>query len=266
VVARQFEWLEKEISEVRTRRFFDFDGLASNDLRRAIESSSLLVPDSYKAFVLQFGNAKLYQQRVGYALGVRAAPVEAISKKTGELLLIFGHYQRRHAYFKADLLKDGQECPVFESHGRGLREVADGFLAWLKMRSIVARKAISVRRWAQIVQGPSPFTARETAIVEARRAYSWRLVGIDDNGDRLFEVHNGARIALPFYSIGIRDKRGGFIGRSFLQVSNIKPGATAVIKHGCYKKYIDQANLDAHALPDPEPEDRDSYWEFKIEP
>jgi hypothetical protein len=79
MVATQFEWLEKEISEVKTRRFFDFDGPASSDLTRAIESSSLLVPDSYKAFVLQFGNAKLYKQKVGYALGVRAAPVEVIS-------------------------------------------------------------------------------------------------------------------------------------------------------------------------------------------
>jgi hypothetical protein len=266
MAAGPFAWLEKEISEVKTRRFFDFDGRASRDLRRAIESSSLLVPDSYKAFVLQFGNAKLYKQRFGYALGVRAAPVEVISKKTGELLLMFGHYRGRYAYFKADLLNDGQESPTFESHQGGLSEVADGFLAWLKMRSIAARKAIGVRRWAQVVQGPSPFTARETAIVEARRAYSWRLVGIDDNGDRLFEVHNGASIALPFYSIGIREKTGEFMGRVWLPVSNIEPGATAVIKHDCYKKYVDQANLDAHALPDPEPEDRDSYWEFKMEP
>lgn len=258
----QFEWLEKEISEVRTRKFFDFDGPASDDLRRAIESSDLPIPDSYEAFVLQFGNAKLYKQHVGYAVGVRAAPVEAISKN-GELLLCFGHFQDHNAYFKVDLLKDGEESPVFESHQGGLRKVADGFLHWLKMRSVATRKAIGVRRWAQIVQGPSPFTAKEKSIVEARKAYSWRLVGIDDNGDCLFEVHNGARIALPFYSIGIRDKRGGFLGRVRLPVSNLNPGSTEVIKHGCYKKYIERENLDAYSLPDPEPEDRDSYWEFK---
>jgi hypothetical protein len=267
MAARQFEWLEKEISEVKTRRFFDFDGPASGDLKSAIENSNLPLPDSYKAFVLQFGNAKLYKQHAGYAIGVRAGPVEAVSRKKAEPLMIFGHFRDHHAYFKVDLLECGEESPVFEGYPQAeIRKIADGFLDWLKMRSAAARKAIGVKRWAEIVRGPSPFTDGERAIVEARRACSWRLIGMDDDGDCLFEVHNGARIALPFLSIGIRDKRGGFLGRAWLPVSGIGPGETAVIKKDCYKKYVERADLDAYALPEPEPEDRDSYWEFKTGP
>ncbi|MBI1926545.1 hypothetical protein HYR99_20165 [Candidatus Poribacteria bacterium] len=259
---RQFKWLEKEISEVKTRKFFDVDGTASDDLRRAVESSNIPVPDSYKAFVLQFGNSKLYKQQAGYAVGVRAAPVEAISRD-GEPLLCFGHYQDRQAFFKVDLLKEGDESPVFESQQGGLKMVADGFAQWLTMRCAAVRKAIGARRWGQIVGGPSPFTERETAIVEARRAYTWRIIGTDDNGDVLFEIYNGSKIVLPFFSVGIRHKKGGFSGTVWLPVSQIEPGSTAVVRHECYKRHIEQIDLEAYELPDPEPEDKLSYWEFK---
>ena len=257
-----FNWLEQEISEVKTRKFFDFDGPASEGLRKSIEESTLSVPNSYKAFVMRFGNAKLYKQHAGYALGVRAAPVEAISKD-GEPMLCFGYYQDHQAYFKTQLLHDGEEAPVFESQAGGLRQVADGFAPWLKLRSDDARKAIGVKRWKMILQGPKPFTEKEAALVEARKAYSWHIVGTDDNGDVLFQVHNGSKLVLPFYSVGIRDKRGGFSGQVWLPVSQIEPGSTDTVKHECYKNYIDRSNIEAYELPDPEPEDRDSYWEFK---
>jgi hypothetical protein len=115
----------------------------------------------------------------------------------------------------------------------------------------------------QIVHDPNPFTPAEREIVEARRAYSWRWLGTDDDGNYLFEVHNGSRMTLPFYSVGIRDKKEDFIGAVWLPVSDVKPGSTAVIKHEGYKEYIERENIEAFALPDPEPDDRDSYWEFK---
>jgi hypothetical protein len=79
--------------------------------------------------------------------------VEAVAKH-GEALLCFGHYRSSRAYFKVDLLDDdGGESPVCESQQGGLRMVADGFAQWLELRCAAARKAIGVRRWAQIVQG-----------------------------------------------------------------------------------------------------------------
>jgi hypothetical protein len=260
--SKTFDWLEQEIAAVKTRRFFEVDGPASEDPSETIESSAKEVPQSYKDFVLRFGNAKLYKQQAGYLLGVRATPVETVSR-TGERFLCFGHYQESQVCFKVDLLKEGAESPVFENHQGALKEVAPGFLEWLKKRSADARKAFGKKRWAQIVRGPSPFTAREAAIVDARKAFSWRNVGIDETGDVLFEVHNGSNATLPFYSVGVQDKRGGFAGRVWLPVSHIEPGSTAVVKHGAYKDNIERTNLDLYDLPDPEPEDRLSYWEFK---
>ena len=49
--------------------------------------------------------------------------------------------------------------------------------------------------------GPSPFTAEELAIVEARRQFSWRLVGVTASGEVMYEVTNGSDRRLPFLSI-----------------------------------------------------------------
>lgn len=263
LVSTTFEWLEKEINEVNTRKFFDIDKSASYNFRKKIESLELPIPNSYKAFVLKFGNAKLYKQHIGYALGVRAIPSKAVSKD-GEQLLCFGYFQNYQACFKVSLLKEGEESPVFESQKNGrLKRIADDFSQWLKIRANVIHKEIGAKRWSQIVRGPSPFTKREKEIVEIRRLYSWEIIRIDENGDVFFKVHNGSTTKLPFYSIGVRDKKGGLTGKAWLPVSHIEPGSTEIIKDECYKKYIDRDNLDIYDLPDPEPEDKEDYWEFK---
>lgn len=257
-----FEWLENEISEVKTKNFFQVDGPASADLEQAISSSGISVPNSYKAFVLNFGNAKLYKQVGGYALGVRACPKEAISND-GESLLCFGHYLFSKAFFKTKLLDSGKESPVFESQAGGLRKTANGFAEWLQMRSSTIRKGIGKNRWSQIVNGPKPFTKNELNILEARRSFDWRIVSIDEDGNVNFEVFNDSTTVLPFLSVGIRSKDGGFSGAVYLPVSDLAPGSKKTVKHECYKGYIDRNKVEAYELQDPGPEDRDEYWEFK---
>jgi hypothetical protein len=74
-----FEWLEKEISEIRTPRFHIVDGPADAKLRRAVMGSNFPMPSEYKEFVLRFGNAKLYRvsrsdcHQVGVFAGPRSA-------------------------------------------------------------------------------------------------------------------------------------------------------------------------------------------------
>jgi hypothetical protein len=46
-------------------------------------------------------------------------------------------------------------------------------------------------------------------------------------------------------------------------VGHIRPGGTAVVAKETYKDLIAPEEVEAYALPDPEPEERDRYWEFR---
>jgi hypothetical protein len=263
-----FEWLRNEMARVNTAKFYIVDGSAPADLREAIEHSDVPIPPSYEAFVLQFGNAKLYRQGSVYLVQVFASLLDAESNE-GETLLQFGRTDMSLAYFKESLLIRGQESPVFEwYHEQGLRQTAANFEEWLRVKCAAARGLFKKKEWEAIEKGPQPFSAQEKAIVEARKRFRWRVVGIALSGDLRFKVHNGSDLVLPFLSIGIRGKlrppkSGPLNGGIWLPVSSVLPGETQIIEKGCYKNLVDPKDVEAFAEPDPEPEDRDRYWEFK---
>ena len=258
-----FQWLKDEMAQVQTRKFYLVDGPASDELRRAVESSDFPLPPSYQQFVLQLGNAQLYRSGSIYYVTIYAGPREVESAK-GEALIQIGRTETSMAYFKDSLLMPEAESPVFEwRHHQGLRRAADGFEPWLKAKCRAARTRYKKREWEAILQGPPPFTIEEQAIVAARRKFRWRVVGSADNGDIQFEVHNGSDMVLPFLSIGIRGKHGQVNGGVWLKVASILPGETRVIEKDCYKKWLPPEDVDAFEKPDPGPEDRDRYWEFR---
>ena len=170
---------------------------------------------------------------------------------------------RSNAYFKASLLRGEEESPVFEGYPSRQVQVADSFEVWLTKRCKTARKTYKKQGWAEIIAGPSPFTPEERRIVEARRLFTWRVVGITPERDLLIEVHNGSDMVLPFLSIGVRRKDSGPFGGIWLPVSHVRPGQTAVVERDAYKKMVDPSGIELFPQPDPEPEDRDRYWEFK---
>jgi len=257
-----FEWLSQEIREVATNKYFVTDGPATADFREAVLGEEVGLPSSYKEFVLLFGGAKLYRQRSGYGLGVKAAPMSAVSPG-GDDLLCIGHYLDRPAYFKVSTLGEGPEAPVFESGAGGLVRAADGFELWLRSRASAIRKALGKRRWASIVKGPAPFSLEEQAIVEARNFFDWRVVGVAENGDTLIDVTNNSDRVLPFLSIGVRSAKGDFGGKIWLPISEIAPSETKRCQKDCYKRHVSAGDLELFSLPDPGPEDRDGYWEFR---
>lgn len=83
------------------------------------------------------------------------------------------------------------------------------------------------------------------------------------NGDIQFEVHNGSDMVFLFLSIGVRGKNGKVNGGVWLPVSSVMPGQTCIIEKDCYKDFIPPTEVDVFDKPDPDPEDRDRYWEFK---
>jgi hypothetical protein len=48
-----------------------------------------------------------------------------------------------------------------------------------------------------------------------------------------------------------------------LVISHIGPGQKAVLHTDCYKTLISPELVEVFALPEPKPEDRCYYWEFK---
>jgi hypothetical protein len=264
-----FEWLVDEMAKVRTRKFYLVDGPLSADKRELVERSELPVPPSYNSFVLQFGNAKLYRMGSQYRVQVFAAP-SAEETEEGETRLYFGRTEDTAAYFKDSLLVPGKESPVFEWHyEEGIeQQAANGFKEWLRKKCAQARQRYTKKEWREIEKGPPPFSDEEKRIVEARRKFRWRVIGISGSDDIQFQVHNGSDMVLPFLSVGIRGKMRNIDdtleGGVWLPVATVLPGQRAVIEKDCYKDVVDPQDVVAFEEPDPEPEDRDRYWEFKL--
>ncbi|MCC3421987.1 MAG: SMI1/KNR4 family protein [Microcoleus sp. PH2017_25_DOB_D_A] len=258
-----FEWLKDEMDRIKTRKFHVVDSPLSDEQRELVEQSDLPVPPSYKEFVIQFGGAQLYRQGSIYLVQIFNVPTDAQSDD-GRVLLHFGRTDMALAYFRESLFVPGEESPVFEwQHELGLQQTASCFEEWLRARCSAARKLFSKKEWAAIEAGSPPFTEQEQAIVESRRKFRWQVIGIADNGNLMFEVHNGSNMVLPFLSIGVRAKDGKLNGGVWLPVSSVRPGQTCIIEKDCYKNLLLPKEVDIFEKPDPEPEDRDRYWEFR---
>ncbi len=260
-----YGWLEQELSEIRWKRFHVVDGSASDELRTAIEQSPIPVSPSYREFALRFGNTKLYQVlgTAYYRMNLHAAPREVQLKKTDEDLLLIGRYGDVYVYFRVDDLLPGEDSPIYEGGRNGFRRVGDNFHSWLEVRAHRMRKKYSKRDWIKILRGPDPFTEEELRIVEARRLFMWRVIGFGEAGDLQFEVENGSSMRLPYLSIGIRAKDGSLLGGLWLPVSHIAPGETAIVEKHAYERQLEPSNVEAFVKPDPAPEERERYWEFR---
>jgi hypothetical protein len=219
-------------------------------------------PPSYTQFVAEFGNARLYRRGTGYLLTVLATPQKALIKD--EQYFQFGRSGSSLAYFKTSMLSPDSEPPVFEwHHPIGIRRTAAGFEEWFEGKCRSSRRRFTKDEWARIIQGPAPFTQNELQIVDARRKYRWRIAGVAKNSDTKFEVFNGSEMRLPFLSLGVRGTAGRVDGGIWLPVGDIAPGESGIVEFDCYKKYVNPSEIEVFDLPDPGPEDRETYWELK---
>jgi len=259
----KYDWLDKEIAAIKTHKFHVVDGPADRKFRRAVMNPSASAPRSYKDFVVRFGNAELYRQDGFDLYWVTVfASLRETETNGGEALLWFGKNDMNGAFFKPALLSGEAESLVFEWIGASgyLRKTADGFEPWFERCCRRARKEYNKRRWSEILGGPEPFTKGEKRIVQARKRFRWNVVGVAKNKNLRFEVHNGSKTRLAYLSIGI----GGAIdGGIWLPVEHIGPGETQIVEFDCYKKFAAPDEVEPYELPDPIPEDRELYWEFR---
>lgn len=255
-----FEWLEREITAIRTPRFHVVDGPADPRQREAVMQSVLPLPLTYREFVLKFGNTKLYRtSRGSYRIGVFAGPREG-THDDGTRICQIGFHDGAKVYMKRGA--GSAEGAVFESEADTEEKVADRFEEWLMGACAHARSQYGREKWEEILRGPEPFTPEEQEVIEARRHIHWRVLGIDTDGNHIFEVTNGGGRTLPVLTVGVRSRNGRLNGAIRLKIGHVGPGQTAVLHADCYKDLMPPDEIELFSLPDPQPEDRDQYWEF----
>jgi hypothetical protein len=256
-----FEWLEQEISAIKTPRFHVVDKLSDVKLRKAIMQSSLSLPFSYREFVLKFGNTKLYRMAQGdsYRVGVFAGPRQAILNN-GVSIYHLGFHDGESVYVKPE--SNLIEVPIFEFESGSEERVADNFEEWLTESCAHARSKYGKEKWAEIVRGPEPFTAEEQEVIALRRAIKWRVSGIDGNRNHILEVTNTSNRALAVLTVGVRSKDRRLNGAVLLRIGHIGPGQTSRVHVDCYKNFVSPHEIEIFSLPDPQPEDREQYAEL----
>jgi hypothetical protein len=258
-----FEWLEQEVSMIRTPKFHSVEGAVDLKMKEAVMQSRFPLPNGYKEFVLSFGNVKLYREagRDSYRIGVFAAPRKL--RSNGESFIYqIGFHDGAMVYVKES--PEDQQVPIFEREVGPEEKVADSFEEWLRQSCAEARDAYGREKWAEILRGPAPFTDEEQQIIEARRQITWRILGIDRDGDHIFEVSNNANRRLRVLTIGARSKDRRLNGAIRLNIEDIPPGQAAILRAGCYKDLIPPQEIEVFSLPDPCPEDRELYQELLI--
>ena len=256
-----FEWLEREILEIKSPQFHQVDGPADAKLRDVVIHSGGRVPRSYKKFVLKFGNAMLYRsaRNHSYLIGVFGAPREVMFT-AGKRAYQLGFHDSASVFVKP--ASRSAESPIFEFELGSAERVADDFATWLRTSCARARNKYGKEKWSEILRGPEPFAPEENEIVEARRQIHWRVIGIDETGSHIFEVTNKSNRTLPVLTVGLRSKDRRLNGATRLKIGHISPGETAVLQADCYKQLVPPHEIEAFALPDPRPEDREFYHEL----
>lgn len=256
-----FEWLETEISAIKTPRFHVVDGPADENLRETVVGSIVPMPTAYKDFVLRFGNARLYRQarNNSYCIGVFRAPREAVLDD-GTAIYYIGFHDGASVYIKG--ASNPASAPIFESEAESSEKVASSFDEWLRKSCAYAKSRYSKKKWAEIIRGPDPFSLEERDIIEARKLIHWRVVRIDTEGNHIVEVTNASKRTLNALTIGVRSSNGRLNGAIRVNVRDIRPGQTALLSVDCYKNIASPNDVELFSLSDPMPEDRDFYIEF----
>jgi hypothetical protein len=264
----KYSWLEEEAEKIHWRRFFEFKDNADEKSLEKLELKVGTLPSDFKQFVLKFGDVNLFRNRDrdSYLLSVMSQP-RVRKNLQGEILLEFGFFLNSgYAYFRRKASVGSFPDTVFEGTNYDrLRMGEKSFEEWLKTRFKRARKLYKKSEWLEIIKGASPFTIEELDICEAIPNFTFKKIGIAEDGDILIEVHNASDRYFDFLTVGVKVP-GCLEGAVFLDVSRIGPSATGIIKQNCYKESSLPKYVQLFRKKLPEPEDREMYAEFRKKP
>jgi hypothetical protein len=257
-----FEWLAEEIATIKTR---DFHKTAPRGLLAELQRELPKFPASYLEFLSRFGDTWFFREigRSSWAMRLFGRPELVTHEKTERELQFLGWSEGAAAdiYFDDAQLAPGAEVSVIVGAGGRLRETGLTFDAWLEQRAQQLRKRYGKRAWQKVLSGPPPFNDQERAVIEARRHFEWRIVGITDDKCIQFQVTNRSKITLRGLSVDVRGPN--LVGGTSLPVGSIGPGETRIVAVDCYKDLVDPAETRITIPVEPEPESRGEYFELR---
>jgi hypothetical protein len=260
-----FDWLRDECLQIQSQQFHIFDALSFDDFCYVLDDHRVNLHGDYCDFLKEFGWGKLFTDHSD-APAIAIYPLKEYRRHDcadGKTYVGFADRGNKSFCFEEQQVLSGYPCTVYMLKGKSAKEVHLNFSEWLKTSYDIVKAGYSKTKWMRIVAGPKPFSEEEMQVVEARRNFSWKLIGFSDDGGAKFEVTNNSNRRLPFLSIGIQDKaRAVLIGGVWLNVAHIQPGTTAIVIKDCYKDQISSDQLMPFHLPEPIPEKKERYWEF----
>lgn len=266
-----FEWLRQECATIKSQQFHVFHKFNEPSGGGVYEVDGKCVPvgGDYGDFMKEFGWTDLFN---GWGnlpeVVLTIYPLKSYRRevlKNGKAYIGFGDKGNQHVCFDEEMILAGEPSKVYAVSKKQATEIYPGFSEWLFVAYEWAKSKYSPKQWKIVIDGAKPFSDAEVEIVEARRKYTFNLVGFADDGDALLEVANNSKMVLPFLTVGIKDSEDRIlIGGTWLNVAAIRPSERAIIKADCYKDQIPPDKLVVFHKPDPIPENRDRYREFEI--
>ncbi len=247
-----YEWLEKEISEIKTPKFHIIEGIKAGKILDTYTEWISCLPPSYLEFITKFGGAKLYRRNNYYQVGVLNLPQEK-TLNNGEKLFLFGYFDDAKAYFICSQLQSEQESSIYEWTEDSLEKVADSFEEWLIMRCTDMRRSYSEKEWNDILQTGKILTDEEKAIMEATKQFQWQVMEFNSSRKVKLELINNSNMVLQKLIIGMRTKnltQDGQIWESgiYLNVSDIQPGQKSIIEHQIHQLIFTPDNTEFFAI------------------
>jgi len=260
--SENFDWLAEEIRNIRSKKFFQFEPCAAEEIN-AFESGFHKLPDDYKSFIRTFGRARLFRHRTNpwHCLEVFAPPkIDEGKKATWIELGSFLNTGDACLQFQNGVFAENGAIYVGEFEPR--RKYTNSFHEWLKKSFALARALFTNQQWEELTAPAPPFGPREQEILNAVSLFTFRKIGVAGDGDVLVEVHNGSTLELPMITVGVQ--LGRYLrGQCGLRTAGIGPGETKIVQQPIYKGARDATEVELFRLPLPEPDDRRYYLEFR---
>jgi hypothetical protein len=272
-LVRRFNWIDREITEINTERFFLINVTCTNlDKCDGILDK---LPVEYLEFTKRYGAVRFFRRHaIEYRLAIWWPPPRtyAIDKRQ---FVIVGRTERGYVAFEANecgasFRPEVCELPI----GGGCIATSMDFATWLEREFMACKRTYGVRAWEAIKRGPDPLTEAEINVVEARKQFKWEVVETSNPPSLpTFRVENHSTRRLPFLSIRYHATVPAlFIPRThggvFLPIDHIGPGASALItKPLTYHGRCDY--LPPVLFEDPPsfgPQEREFLWEFRPMP
>lgn len=256
----KFGWLSDLLASVKTHKFFVAEHIDPRIIAD-LETAYGKLPEEYKQFVAAYGHLRMFRESYhGYKLTLSKEP--RCRADCGASYLGIGYSDSgKHAFYKVD----DRESPIEDCIYEGtinLKCTNVGFDKWFETRFLKEKAKYSAKRWNNILNGPRPFSPSEMLVVEARRKYTWKRCGVDNDKKIELLVCNKSNRTLAAYSLSVKVE-GKLLGLISLPVRDIKPGESKMLAIDCYSQIVEPGEVMLHDIADPGPEDREHIYEFE---